>query len=139
MSPTPPLQPWPGTFLEALWDQEEVLVSSRGDGVVGTVPMWFAVIPPGFVYLLTPAFTKKAERWRLDPWVRLRVRGGGPVVEGEVEAVGWSEAQNEVERLTSRFRLAGAATPQALRWMLEDGSRRLLRSGRRKAPGPGPH
>lgn len=91
--------------------------------------MWFAVIPPGYIYLLTPTYTLKAERWRDDPWVRLRVPGTGAAHEGVVTPVGWEEAGRNIDLLTARFSMAGAVTGEALRWMLQDGSRQLLRVG----------
>ncbi len=135
----PPPAPLPPDFLRQLEGREELLVSSRDGAGRGRVPMWFAVAPPGHVYLLTPAVTLKAERWRRDPWVELRVPGGGPRLEGVVSELGWEEAEPLAGILTERFALAGAATPEALRWMLEDGSRRLLRVGQRPGsdlPGP---
>jgi len=91
--------------------------------------MWFAVIPPGYIYLLTPTYTRKAERWRDDPWVRFRIPGTQSTQEGVVFAIGWEEAQGSAEQLTKSFAMAGAATAEALRWMLQDGSRQLLRAG----------
>jgi hypothetical protein len=93
--------------------------------------MWFAVVPPGYVYLLTPAISLKAERWRRDPWVRLQIPGTAVAQEGVVVEVGWEETAHHLELLTSRFAMAGAATGEALRWMLEDGSRLLLKVGLR--------
>ena len=119
--------PLPHEFLELLDQEEELLVSSRDQSGQGTVRMWFAVIPPGYVYLLTPTYTRKAERWRDDPWVRLRVPGSDVFQEGVVVPVDWDEAETDIEVLTSRFSMAGAATGEALRWMLQDGSRKLLR------------
>jgi hypothetical protein len=123
------LRPLPEAFLEQLADHEELLVSSRDQGGRGTVPMWFAVVPPGYVYLLTPTISLKAERWIEDPWVRLQVPGTAAAEEGVVVKVDWEEAEHHLELLTSRFAMAGAATAEALRWMLEDGSRRLLKVG----------
>ncbi|MGA8207884.1 MAG: hypothetical protein WB801_04960 [Candidatus Dormiibacterota bacterium] len=125
------LRPLPPAFLEQLTDQEELLVSSRDPGGRGTVRMWFAVIPPGYVYLLTPTISLKAERWRQDPWVRLRIPGTTAAQEGVVLEVGWEEAEHHLELLASRFAMAGAATGEALQWMLEEGSRRLLKVGLR--------
>lgn len=123
------LDPLPSAFLKQLVGQEEVLVSSRDRAGQGTVRMWFAVIPPGFIYLLTPTYTKKAERWREDPWVRFRVPGTAATQEGVLSTVGWKEAQANAELLTQSFSMAGAATPEALHWMLQDGSRQLLKAG----------
>jgi hypothetical protein len=121
--------PLPAAFLDLLTEQEELLVSSRDAAGQGTVRMWFAVIPPGYIYLLTPTYTLKAERWRDDPWVRLRVPGTGAAQEGVVTPVGWEEAGSNIDLLTARFSMAGAVTGEALRWMLQDGSRQLLRVG----------
>jgi hypothetical protein len=125
----PELEPLPSAFLQELVGQEEILVSSRDQAGQGTVRMWFAVIPPGFIYLLTPTYTRKAERWRDDPWVRFRVPGTTLSQEAVVAKVSWEEAQTSAELLTASFSMAGAATPEALRWMLQDGSRQLLRAG----------
>jgi hypothetical protein len=125
----PQLKPLPQELLDLFASQEELLVSSRDDAGRGTVRMWFAVVPPGYVYLLTPTISLKAERWRLDPWVRLQIPGAAAAQEGVVVEVGWEEAKHHLELLTSRFAMAGAATAEALRWMLEDGSRRLLKVG----------
>jgi hypothetical protein len=121
--------PLPPAFLDLLTEQEELLVSSRDASGQGTVRMWFAVIPPGYIYLLTPTYTLKAERWLDDPWVRLRVPGTGNAQEGVVTPVGWEEAGRNIDLLTARFSMAGAVTGEALRWMLQDGSRQLLRVG----------
>lgn len=123
------LQPLPRAFLDQLANQEELLVSSRDPAGRGTVRMWFAVVPPGYVYLLTPAISLKAERWRQDPWVRFQIPGSGTDQEGVAVEAGWAEAEPHLELLTQRFAMAGAATGEALRWMLEDGSRRLLKVG----------
>jgi hypothetical protein len=123
------IRPLPETFLDELADREELLVSSRDQAGRGAVRMWFAVVPPGYVYLLTPTISLKAERWLIDPWVRLQIPGTAAVQEGVVVQVEWEEGEHHVELLTKRFAMAGAATPEALRWMLEDGSRRLLKVG----------
>lgn len=94
--------------------------------------MWFAVGKQGTVYLLTPSHTVKAQRWADDPWVRLAAPGG-PEIEGEVQPVGAEELGDDAEVLVRRFALAGAATPEALKWMVESGSHRLYRvSGARR-------
>jgi hypothetical protein len=96
--------------------------------------MWFAVIPPGYIYLLTPTYTRKAERWRDDPWVRFRIPGTDSAQEGVVAAIGWDEAQLSADQLTKSFAMAGAATAEALRWMLQDGGRQLLKAGVSRGP-----
>ncbi|HUY55788.1 MAG TPA: hypothetical protein VMV23_11605 [Candidatus Nanopelagicaceae bacterium] len=131
------LGPLPEAFLRQLDDQREILVTSRDPGGEGSVRMWFAAAPSGHVYLLTPAVSRKAQRWLDDPWVRLRVVGagrGGVHQEGVVELVASAGAWADRDLLVDRFRLAGAATPEALDWMLDSGSHLLLRVG---LPRPG--
>jgi hypothetical protein len=124
------MRPLPPPLLDALADEEEVLVSSRdaAGGRVGTVPMWFAVGPGGVVYLLTFAYSRKAERWRRDPWVRLRAPRGEVSAEGVVHFV---DDRQEVDRLAplavERWDMAGAATPEALHRLLDEGTHVLLR------------
>jgi hypothetical protein len=125
------LQPLPRAFLDQLANQEELLVSSRDPASRGTVRMWFAVVPPGYVYLLTPTISIKAERWLHDPWVRFQVPGSRGGQEGVAAEATWEEAEPHLDLLTRRFAMAGAATGEALRWMIEDGSRRLLKVGLR--------
>ncbi|MGH7697589.1 MAG: hypothetical protein ACRENV_02800 [Candidatus Dormibacteria bacterium] len=132
-----PLRPLPPEFLERLTGQRELLVSSRDGGGEGTVRMWFALVDPGHVLLLTPSFSLKAQRWADDPWVRLRLPGLGAAVEGEVEPVGWELASQHLELLLDRFALAGAVTAESLRWMLTGGDRLLLRVGLAPARPPG--
>jgi hypothetical protein len=129
-----PLAPLPPAFLDRLRGLEELLVSSRDRSGRGTVPMWFAVVPPGYVYLLTQPFSLKAQRWLDDPWVRLQVPGDRVQQEGLVAEVGWEEASQHGELLTERFAMAGAATEEALRWMLQEGSRRLVKVGLAASP-----
>jgi general stress protein 26 len=125
------VRPLPAAFLDALRDGDEVLVTSRDpeSGRRGTVPMWFLAAPGGAVYLLTYAFSRKAERWRRDPWVRLRVPGdGGPAVEGVVHFVTDRAEVEEIAPLAvERWDMAGAATPEALHRLLDDGTHALLR------------
>lgn len=124
---TPLSSPLPKAFLERLASGEEVLVSSRGRGHTGSVRMWFAISPRGYVYLLTPAFSLKAQRWREDPWVRLMIPGEGMSVVGHVRSIGMEEVGGDLPLILSRFALAGAVTAEALTWMLESGSHLLLR------------
>lgn len=128
-----PLEPFSQGFLVQLTGHEELRVSSRDQAGQGTVRMWFAVVPPGYVFLLTQPFSRKAERWREDPWVRLEIPGSGVSQEGVVVEVGWDEATSHAQLLTTRFDMAGAATPEALRWMLQEGNRLLFKAGRRPA------
>lgn len=127
------MRPLPSSFLTALADKEEVLVSSRDpdSGRLGTVRMWPAVSPQqGVVYLLTFTFSRKAERWRRDPWVRLRVPATGETAEGVVHFV---SARDEVDAVAplavERWDMAGAATPEALHRLLDDGTHVLVRVG----------
>lgn len=113
-------------FLALLEGREELLVSSRGPTGRGTVRMWFAVSPAGQLYLLTPSFTVKAQRWLEDPWVRLTVPDGGPAVEGTVARVAAEDSELDADLLVSHFAMAGATTREALRWMVESGSHLLL-------------
>jgi hypothetical protein len=128
------VSPLPSPFLDALGESDEVLVTSRDpvSGRRGTVPMWFAVGPPGVVYLLTFAFSRKAERWRRDPWVRLTVPGTDVAAEGIVQVVATEELDALAPLVVDRFDMAGAATPEALRRLVEAGSHVLLRV---EAPG----
>lgn len=126
----PPMPALPAAFLDALRGSEEVLVTSRDpeSGRQGTVRMWPAVAPHGVVYLLTFAFSRKVERWRADPWVRLRVPGGGESAEGIAELVA---DPAEIEAVTplavERWDMAGAATAEAFRRLLDDGTHVLVR------------
>jgi len=69
--------PLPAPLLAALAGREEVLVTSRAGAGMGTVRMSFAIAPPGVVYLLTSAFSRKASRWDRDPWCASRRRAPG--------------------------------------------------------------
>lgn len=124
------MRPLPSSFIDALRDRDEVLATSRdpGSGRRGTVPMWFAVAPSGVVYLLTFTYSRKAERWRRDPWVRLAVPGGGASAEGVVHFVVDRAEVDEIATLAvERWDMAGAATPEALHRLLDDGTHVLLR------------
>jgi hypothetical protein len=123
------VRPLPASLLDALRDEDEVLVSSRDllTGKRGTVPMWFAVGDPGVVYLFTLAFSRKAERWRSDPWVRLTAPGSGESAEGVVHEVGGDELEAVAPLAVERWDMAGATTTEALRRLVEDGSHLLLR------------
>jgi hypothetical protein len=122
-------RPLPAALLDALRDEEEVLVSSRdaASGKRGTVPMWFAVGPPGVVYLFTLAFTRKAQRWQRDPWVRLTAPGSGIAAEGVVQPVSSDELDAVAPLAVERWDMAGATTAEGLRRLVEDGSHLLLR------------
>jgi hypothetical protein len=120
--------PLPAPLLAALSDRDEVLVTSRAGTRTGTVPMAFAIAPPGVLYLLTSAFSRKAGRWESDPWVRLTVPGTGDSVEGTVRRLTADEIDAPAEEaVLARFPDAGAATPEALRQLLATGTHRLFR------------
>jgi hypothetical protein len=125
----PDMRPLPSSFLDALQVEDEVLVTSRDpqSGKRGTVPMWFAVAPSGVVYLLTFAYSRKAERWRRDPWVRLSVPGDGASAEGVVHFVSGAEVDEIAPLAVERWDMAGAATPEALHRLLDEGTHVLLR------------
>jgi len=131
------MRPLPAELVEALEHSDEVLVTSRDpeSGRRGTVPMWFAVAPPGVVYLLTHAFSRKAERWRHDPWVRLAVPGTGVAAEGVVRFVDGEEVDRVAPLAVERWDMAGAATPEALHRLLDAGTHALLCV--EAPPGPG--
>jgi len=128
-TPQRPHSPLPAAFLDALRDEEEVLVTSRNptNGKQGTVPMWFAVGPTGVVYLFTLAYSRKAERWRVDPWVRLTAPRTGAVAEGVVLVVSTDELAAVEPLAVEAWGMAGAPTPEALRRLIADGSHLLLR------------
>jgi hypothetical protein len=123
------MRPLPAAFLDALGDEDEVLVTSRDlvAGRQGTVPVWFAVGPPGVVYLFTLAFSRKAERWRRDPWVRLTAPSSGASAEGVVRPVGLDELDAVAALAVERWDMAGATTPEGLRRLVAEGSHVLLR------------
>jgi hypothetical protein len=118
----------PAPLLAALADCDEVLVTSRAGAGMGTVRMSFATAPPGVVYLLTSAFSRKALRWDRDPWVRLTVPGSRIVAEAAVHRVAADDLDPAAEAaVLARFPDAGAATPEALRELLETGTHLLFR------------
>jgi hypothetical protein len=123
------MRPLPPEFLAALGDEEEVLVTSRDPvtGRQGTVPVWFAVGPPGVVYLFSLAFSRKVERWRRDPWVRLTAPASGISVEGVVDFVGLDGLDAVAALVVERWDMAGATTPEGLRRLVAEGSHVLLR------------
>lgn len=104
-----------------------MLVTSRSGARRGTVRMGFAVGPPGVVYLLTQAFSLKARRWEVDPWVRLTHPPTGTAAEGSVDRLGVEELAAITPIIGDRFIASGAATPEAMRTLLEGGTHVLLR------------
>jgi len=131
---TDTVRPLPAAFLDALQGQEEVLVSSREPGRTGTVPVWFAVGPPGVVYLFVESYSKKAVRWRRDPWVRLHVRGG-PTVEGLARVVEGEGLAAVAPLIVERWDMAGATTVEALHRMVDGGGRVVMRVEAAAPPG----
>ena len=122
------MTPLPAEFLRALDGHDEVLVSSREGAARGTVPMWFIVAPPGVVYLFTYVFSTKAQRWRKDPWVRLRVPGSAASAEGRVHFVPPEEIDPELaERIVERWSMQGAPTVAGLRRTVREGVHALVR------------
>ena len=118
----------PAPLLVALADRDEVLVSSRAGARMGTVRMSFATAPSGVVYLLTSAFSRKALRWDRDPWVRLTVPGSQVAAEAVVQRVAADDLDPAAEEaVLASFPDAGAATPEALRELLETGTHLLFR------------
>jgi hypothetical protein len=121
--------PLPREFLEALAEHDEVLVTSREGGTRGTVPTWFVIAPPGVVYLYSFAFSEKARRWQVDPWVRLRVPGEpARSVEGVVHFVDPGEIDDDTAQLiVERWSMQGAPTVEGLRRTLRDRVHVLVR------------
>jgi hypothetical protein len=123
-----PLIPLPAPLLAALAGRDEVLVTSRAGTGMGTVRMSFATAPPGVVYLLTSAFSRKAARWDRDPWVRLTVPDSQVAAEAVAQRVAADDLDSAAEdAVLARFPDAGAATPEALHELLETGTHLLFR------------
>ncbi len=103
-------------------------MTSREGSTERSVHVWFVVAPPGVIYLFGDPFSHRARRWRNDPWVRLRVPGGGASVESHVHFVRPAELTSElVEAIVERWGMWGAVTPEGLRRMLTDGAIALVR------------
>lgn len=118
----------PRSFTDALAGHDDVIVTSREDGREGSVRAWFVVSPAGTIYLFTYSYALRVARWRQDPWVRLRIPGGGPSVEGTVRFVRPDELDEPLtEAVLERWWMWGATTTEGLRRMLRDGSHVLLR------------
>ena len=118
----------PPALLKALEGREELLVSSREGARVGSVRAWFVVGPPGVVYLFADAYSRRARRWRLDPWIRLTIPGTETSHEGVVAFVTPDEIDSILgELVVERWGMWGAATPEGLKRMLRDGAQVLLR------------
>src|SRR5919204_4471651 len=88
--------PLPAEFLAALAGHEEVLVTSREGGTLGTVPVWYIVEPPGVVYVFGMGYSVKARRWRSDPWVRLTVPSSRQSVEGVAHFLSADEIDDQL-------------------------------------------
>src|ERR1700716_2613985 len=86
----------PPGFRQALDGAETLLVSSREEGRERAVHTWFVVTPVGDLYLFNYAYAQRVARWRNDPWVRLRIPGGGPSVEGRIHFVDSAEIDEGV-------------------------------------------
>lgn len=115
-------------FCRALSGSEEVIVTSREDGRERSVRAWYAIEPPGVIYLFAQSFALRVARWREDPWVRLTVPGGGPAIEGVVHPVSESELSDSLITLVmDRWWMWGATTPEGLRRMIRDQSNVLFR------------
>jgi hypothetical protein len=120
--------PLPRAFLDALRGHQEVLVTSREDGVTGTVPVWYVVGSPGVVYLFSFSFSIKARRWRSDPWVRLRVPGSSAATEGVVHFVAEADELDRIgAAIVERWSMQGAPTIDGLRRTLRDRVHVLVR------------
>jgi hypothetical protein len=120
--------PLPAEFLSALEGHDEVLVSSRDRNTLGTVPVWFIVVPPGVVYLFGFSFSEKARRWRSDPWVRLRVPGTRTSAEGTARFVDAEDVGDDLaEQVVERWSMQGATTAAGLRRTLRDNVHVLVR------------
>ncbi|HXA30380.1 MAG TPA: hypothetical protein VN193_16725 [Candidatus Angelobacter sp.] len=122
-------RPLPASLLDSLRDEDEVLVTSRdaATGRQGTVPVWFAIGEPGVVYLFTLAYSRKAQRWLRDPWIRLTAPSSGVAAEGVVQVVSNDELDAVAPLVVDRWDMAGATTPEGLRRLIEEGSHVLLR------------
>lgn len=117
----------PVSFIEALRNQDELIVSSREAGRVRSVRAWYVLAPDGRIYLFTASFALRAARWRQDPWVRLTVPDG-PSVEGTAHFVTDDELAGGLTPLImERWWMWGATTEEGLRRMLRDQSHVLVR------------
>jgi len=124
-TPAPSVPPDP---LAALRHRDVLLVTSRDGSGTGTVPMGFTLGADGAVYLLTSAFSRKAQRWEVDPWVRLSIPGGGAALEGSARRVAPDAIDPALAAvLLARFGDSGASTAEGLRQLLETGAHVLLR------------
>lgn len=115
-------------FREALAGRDELIVTSREDGRERSVRAWYVLSPEETIYLFTFSYALRVARWRRDPWVRVRIPGGGPSIEGNVHFVGPDELDEPLtEAVMERWWMWGATTSEGLRRMLRDGSHVLLR------------
>lgn len=117
----------PADFEPALAGHEELIITSREDGRERSVRAWY-VLHGGSIYLFTYSYALRVTRWRRDPWIRVRVPGDGPSVEGTVRFVTANELSPPLtELILERWWMWGATTVEGLRRMLNDGSHVLLR------------
>jgi hypothetical protein len=117
----------PASFIEALRNHDELMVSSRESGRVRSVRAWYVLAPVGAIYLFTYSFALRAARWREDPWVRLTIPGG-PSIEGTAHFITADELDGTVAPLIiDRWWMWGATTEEGLRRMLRDRSHVLVR------------
>ena len=117
----------PADFERALAGQEELIISSRDDGRERSVRAWY-VLDNGSIYLFTYSYALRAARWRRDPWIRLRIPGDGPSVEGTVRFLSANELSPPLtDLILERWWMWGATNVEGLRRMLDDGSHVLLR------------
>jgi hypothetical protein len=122
------MRPLPERFLEALAGSGTVLVTSRAGEEEGTVPVWYVVGPPGVLYLYGESFSRKARRWRADPWVRLRVPRTRVEAEGRVRFVETGPELDAIApRVVERWAGWGATTVEGLRRTLRDRTHVLVR------------
>jgi hypothetical protein len=118
----------PRSFIDALTGHDELIITSREDARERSVRAWYVLSPEGKIYLFTYSYALRVVRWRKDPWVRLRIPGGGPSIEGTIHFVGPDELDEPLtEAVMERWWMWGATTSEGLRRMMRDGSHVLVR------------
>ncbi len=96
-------------------------MTSREDATTGTVPTWFAIGPPGVVYLFGEARAVRTRRWRVDPWVRLTAPSSRATVEGTVTFVEEGPELDAIAPLVVEiWGMWGATTAEGLRRLIRD-------------------